>query len=126
MRIVVRPVADPQREIDLTHSLVSAIAEELWRMHGGNQQLNWLEAERHLQRIVGEARAEAARTYVVPLAAARASPRHEPEPFAPESPDFPGWKAPIPRRRERRVTRSASGRRSRARELGAIDRKSVV
>ena len=28
MRIVVRPIVDPQREIDLTHRLESAIAEE--------------------------------------------------------------------------------------------------
>jgi hypothetical protein len=59
MRITVRPVVDPQREIDLTNQLVAAIAEELWRLYGGNDKLNWIEAERHLQRIVGEARAEA-------------------------------------------------------------------
>lgn len=52
MRIVVRPVADPSNEIDLTHVLVAAIAQELWRQHGGNDQLNWIEAELHLQRIV--------------------------------------------------------------------------
>lgn len=60
MRIAIRPVADPQREIDLTNRLVSAIAEELWRLYGGNEHLNWLEAERHLERIVSGARREAA------------------------------------------------------------------
>lgn len=59
MRIVIRPVVDRQREIDLTQRLIAAIAEELWRLYGGNEQLNWLEAEMHLKRVVGEARAEA-------------------------------------------------------------------
>lgn len=62
MKIIVRPVVDPQREIDLTHRLVSAIAEELWNLYGGNEELNWLEAERHLQRLIGEAREEADET----------------------------------------------------------------
>lgn len=59
MRIIIRPVADRQREIDLTQRLIATIAEELWRLYGGNEQLNWLEAEMHLKRIIGEARAEA-------------------------------------------------------------------
>lgn len=59
MKIIVRPAVDPQHEIDLTHRLTAAVAEELWRLFGGNEQLNWLEAELHLQRIVGAARAEA-------------------------------------------------------------------
>ena len=59
MRITVRPVVDPCREVDLTNRLVAAIAEELWLLYGGNDKLNWFEAERHLERIVGEARAVA-------------------------------------------------------------------
>jgi hypothetical protein len=59
MRILVRPVIDPQREIDMTHRLIAAIAEELWRLYRGNEQLNWLEAELHLQRIVGGVRTQA-------------------------------------------------------------------
>jgi len=59
MRLVIRPVMDPQREIDLTHRLTAAIAEELWRLFGGNEQLNWVEAEMHLQRLVAEVRLEA-------------------------------------------------------------------
>jgi hypothetical protein len=35
----------------MTHRLVSAIAESLWRPHGGNYPLNWLDAARHLHRI---------------------------------------------------------------------------
>lgn len=59
MRLVIRPVIDPQREIDLTHRLTAAIAEELWRLFGGNEQLNWAEAELHLQRLVAEVHLEA-------------------------------------------------------------------
>lgn len=55
MKLIIRPVQDAQRELDVTHSIVSAIAEELWRRYGGNEQLNWIEAERHLHRIVREA-----------------------------------------------------------------------
>lgn len=65
MKIIVRPILDPQREIDLTHRLVAAIAEELWRLFGGNETLNWIEAEWHLQRIVAQARAEARETRMV-------------------------------------------------------------
>lgn len=75
MRIIVRPAVDPQKELDLTHRLVSAIAEELWRLHAGNEQLNWLEAERHLEAIVSGARAEALETVVVPCTPARGEGR---------------------------------------------------
>lgn len=78
MRIIIRPVADRQREIDLTQRLIAAIAEELWRLFGGNEQLNWLEAEMHLRTIVGQARAEACATETLvaaPPGAATASQR---------------------------------------------------
>jgi hypothetical protein len=75
MRIIVRPLSDPHREVDVTERLVAAIAEELWRLYGGNDRLNWLEAERHLARIVGEARTEAAETAVLVAPARRRSPR---------------------------------------------------
>jgi hypothetical protein len=51
MRLVIRPVQEAHRELDITHRLVSAIAEELWRRYGGNEQLNWIEAERHLEGL---------------------------------------------------------------------------
>lgn len=51
MRIVIRPVADPQVEIDVTERLTAAIAEALWVWRGGNDVVNWLEAERHLARL---------------------------------------------------------------------------
>ncbi len=52
MRIIIHPLIEPEREIDVTHRLIAAIAEELWRLYGGNDHLNWIEAERHLRRIV--------------------------------------------------------------------------
>lgn len=68
MKIIVRPILDRQRELDLTHRLVSAIAEELWRLFGGNETLNWIDADWHLQRIVAQARVEARETAVVRVA----------------------------------------------------------
>jgi hypothetical protein len=65
MKIIIRPILNPQREVDMTHQLVSAIAEELWRLFGGNDTLNWIEAEWHLQRIIASARAEARETAVM-------------------------------------------------------------
>jgi hypothetical protein len=56
MRVTIRPVLDPAQEIDVTDRLVAAIAGELWRLYGGNDKLNWLEAELHLQTIVEQAR----------------------------------------------------------------------
>ncbi len=56
MMILIRPIADPRRQVDVTRCLVSAIAQELWRLYGGNDQLNWIEAERHLGRIFGARR----------------------------------------------------------------------
>lgn len=49
LRIVVRPYAGPRGGVDVTDTVVGAIAERLWNMFGGNDVLNWLEAERLLQ-----------------------------------------------------------------------------
>jgi hypothetical protein len=64
MKITIAPFAEPYREIDVTQGLVAAIAEEIWRACGGNDALNWLEAERHLARIIGEARETARAAHV--------------------------------------------------------------
>ncbi len=56
MRITIRPSLDPRREIDITTRLVAAIADELAKQYGGNDALNWLEAEQHLARIIGQPR----------------------------------------------------------------------
>ncbi|TVR99824.1 MAG: hypothetical protein EA423_12085 [Phycisphaerales bacterium] len=53
MRFVIRPTADPKNDVDLTERLTAAIAEEIWLRYGGNERLNWLEAELHLQSILG-------------------------------------------------------------------------
>src|SRR5688572_9094653 len=54
MKIIVRPILNPNREIDVTHRLVATIAEELWRLFGGNDTLNWIEAEWHLQQTLAQ------------------------------------------------------------------------
>lgn len=72
MQLVIHPIQDPERELDLTHRLVSAIADELWKLYGGNDHLNWIEAELHLQRLVGEARAVARETQLAKVAPSRA------------------------------------------------------
>lgn len=58
-KLTIRPVVDPLSKIDVTHCIVGAIAEELWRRYGGNTHLNWIEAEQHLDRMIDEACAEA-------------------------------------------------------------------
>jgi len=65
MKISIRPIEDPDREVDVTNQLVSAIAEELRRLFGGNETLNLIEAEWHLQRIIAQVQTEARETEVV-------------------------------------------------------------
>lgn len=59
MRLVIHPLSDPQREVDVTRRLVAAIAAELWRLYGGNEKLNWIEAEGHLEHALRKAGAAA-------------------------------------------------------------------
>lgn len=47
-RFIVHPPAGPRGGIDLTERVVGVIADELWKRHGGNDVLNWIEAERLL------------------------------------------------------------------------------
>jgi hypothetical protein len=42
---VVHPICGPPDGLDVTESLIGAIAHELWKLHGGNDVLNWIEAE---------------------------------------------------------------------------------
>ncbi len=51
MRITLRPMLDPTREVDVTDLLIAAIADALARLYGGNEQLNRLEAEAHLVQL---------------------------------------------------------------------------
>jgi hypothetical protein len=52
MRVTMRPSAAPDRELDLSHALVSAVAAELWRNFGGNEVVNWMEAERFVESLL--------------------------------------------------------------------------
>lgn len=51
MRITIKPSAQPNKEIDITHALVGAVAAELWKAGGGNDVLNWMEAEHFIQSL---------------------------------------------------------------------------
>jgi len=51
MRIVIRPSTAPDRELDITHALVAAVAAELWKASGGNDVVNWMEAERQVAHL---------------------------------------------------------------------------
>ncbi len=52
MKIVIRPLSEPGREIDITRALTAVVAKELWSSGGGNEVVNWLEAEVHLARLL--------------------------------------------------------------------------
>ena len=54
MRVTVRPILDPGHEMDVTRPLIAAIADQLWRRYGGNDKVNWLEAELHLECLMGQ------------------------------------------------------------------------
>ena len=58
-RIVIRPLSEPRRRVDVTDVVVQAIATHLGRLYGGNDVLNKLEAERLLQdALLGVGRRE--------------------------------------------------------------------
>lgn len=61
MRVIVKPSLTPHLHVDITNALVSTIAAELARAQGGNDVLNWLEAERVLQDLIGSGRVSAPR-----------------------------------------------------------------
>ena len=79
MRLTIRPSMAPDREIDVTQALIAAVAHQLHAQCGGNDVLNWLEAERFLARILrpvrGRARGEGGR---------RSSPRQRARAIDPE------------------------------------------
>lgn len=51
MPLKITPSSAPNRELDLSGALTRAVAEELWRNFGGNEVLNWMEAERFVQTL---------------------------------------------------------------------------
>jgi hypothetical protein len=56
MAIAIRPVMERQREFEITHRLVAAIAKDLRRLCGTNRGFQWRKVERRLQQIVSETR----------------------------------------------------------------------
>ena len=61
MRVAIRPSVSPHRELDVTDALIAAVAYELWKNGGGNEVLNWLEAERFVARLASGSPRDAAR-----------------------------------------------------------------
>ena len=51
-RIVLRPMLGPHTGLDVTEAVTRAVAQELWNLHGGNDVMNWFEAERLLGEFV--------------------------------------------------------------------------
>ncbi len=90
MKIMIRPMQDSLTQVDVTHRVVSAIAHELWERYGGNEQLNWLEAESHVRRLLDTHDSAAMRHAVL-----------EPEKL--DSSFFENTKVPKSVRRRRRV-----------------------
>lgn len=52
LRIVLQPMLGPREGLDVTEALTRAVATELWKLHGGNDVMNWLEAERLLGEVL--------------------------------------------------------------------------
>src|SRR5438874_1215763 len=83
MRLTVRTTSAPDRPIDVTHAVTAAIAHELWVRAGGNEVLNWVEAERLVASLAAAAtprRGSAARPRGAPVASAgreARAPRHK-------------------------------------------------
>lgn len=51
-RVVLSPMFGTEGGLDVTESLISAIAHELWESKGGNDKLNWIEAEALLNSVM--------------------------------------------------------------------------
>ena len=52
MPIRIRPLMMPGRELDVMGALTAAVAHELWKACGGNEVVNWIEAERLVGALV--------------------------------------------------------------------------
>lgn len=51
MRVTIRPLLEPDRELDVTEVVIDAIAGRIAEEFGGNAALDRLEAERQLHSI---------------------------------------------------------------------------
>ncbi len=60
MKITIRTLVQPEIELDVTEVLISAVAGEIWRVHKGNDELNWIEAEDALQLLFDSAQSPTA------------------------------------------------------------------
>ena len=52
-RVRIHPFRGPAEGVDVTDALVGAIALVLWKLHGGNEPVNRLEATVLLERAMG-------------------------------------------------------------------------
>jgi hypothetical protein len=52
-RVIIRSLRSAT-PLDVTEQVIAAIASTLWKVHGGNDVLNWLEAERALHAAMLE------------------------------------------------------------------------
>ena len=73
-RFVVHPLCGIE-PIDVTQKVIEAIAHELWKSRGGNDLLNWLEAERLFNQTMRNGSVES--SAVSPSTARRSALRHQ-------------------------------------------------
>jgi hypothetical protein len=52
LRVLIYPVHGPDEGVDVTNALVEVIAMILWKLQGGNEPVNRLEAEMLLERAM--------------------------------------------------------------------------
>lgn len=52
LRVTIHPFHGPAEGVDVTDALVGAIALVLWKLHGGNEPVNRLEATVLLERAI--------------------------------------------------------------------------
>jgi hypothetical protein len=53
-RIVIHPFHGPDEGVDVTDLLVDEVAQFLWKLQGGNEPVNQLEARVLLERAMGQ------------------------------------------------------------------------
>jgi hypothetical protein len=52
-RIVIHPFHGPSEGVDITDALVDAVVQVLWKLQGGNEPVNQLEARVLLEQAIG-------------------------------------------------------------------------
>jgi hypothetical protein len=52
MRIMIRPSESPETPVDITNTLISAVARELSRVQGHDEERNWREATMLVEALV--------------------------------------------------------------------------